>query len=98
MEPGVLSHKSAKDFQTLSHQILQYANRGILRISFQQEVSKMIMDFSGCDGIELWVKDHDKYFRCEAKRESDEFFYSEITSCLENEGGEVVPDLDDNPA
>jgi len=50
--PGSL----AEGLQALSYRILQYASRGILRTEFQHEVSKMILDLSGCDGVELWVK------------------------------------------
>jgi len=89
--------KLTKDFQELSHQILQYANQGVLRTYFQQEVSKMIMDFSGCDAVELWVKDHDKYFRCKVNRLPGSSFSCEIKHCEQNENGEILPHLDDDP-
>ncbi|MDI7259008.1 MAG: hypothetical protein QME90_03695, partial [Thermodesulfobacteriota bacterium] len=60
---NVSFHKLAKEFQALSHQILQYASQGVLRPHFQREVSRMILDFSGADEVELWLKDHGKYFR-----------------------------------
>jgi len=89
--------KLAKDFQELSHQILQYANQGVLRTYFQQEVSKMILNFSGCDAVELWVKDHDKYFRCKANRLPGSSFSFEIKPCVQNENGEILPHPDDDP-
>lgn len=89
--------KLAKDFQELSHQILQYANQGVLRTYFQQEVSKMILNFSGCDALELWVKDHDKYFRCKANRLPGSSFSFEIKPCVQNENGEILPHPDDDP-
>ena len=71
--------RSGQEFQALSHRILSYANRGILRIYFQMEVSKMILDFSGCDTVELWLKDHGKYFRCKAVRTLRRSASSDIT-------------------
>jgi len=89
--------KLAKEFQALSHQILQYANQGLLRPHFQQEVTKMIIDFSGCDAVELWLKDHNKYFRCRANRHPEGPVSSEIVPCAQNENGEILPDSQDDP-
>jgi signal transduction histidine kinase len=89
--------KLAKGFHALSYQILHFANQGFLRPHFQQEVSKMIMHFSGCNVVELWLKDHDKYFRCKANRHSRSSFVFEITTCSQNGNGEVVPSLGDDP-
>ena len=89
--------KLVKDFHALSHQILQYANQGVSRINFQQEVSKMIMDFSGCDAVELWLKEHGKYFRCEATRHPKQSFSFKITSYVQNESDEIIPSPDDDP-
>jgi len=96
MDPHVLRRKLAEDFRTLSHQILQYANRGILRINFQQEVSKMIMEFSGCDAVELWVKDHDRYYRCRGSRHPGASFSFEITPCAQDENGDTAPRSDED--
>ena len=63
--------RTAGEFRILSHQILQYASRGVIRSDFQKEVTRMILDFSGCEEAELWVADHGKYFRCRAKRSID---------------------------
>jgi len=89
--------KLVKDFHALSHQILQYANQGISRITFQHEVSKMIIDFSECDAVELWLKEHGKYFRCEARRQSKQSFSLKITPYVQNESDEIVPGPDDDP-
>jgi signal transduction histidine kinase len=53
-----------QDFHTLSYRILYYANRGFLRSDFLREISKAIMDFSGCDAVELHLIERGKYFRC----------------------------------
>ena len=89
--------KLAKEFQALSHQILQYANRGLLRPHLQQEISKMMIDFSGCDAVELWLKDHYKYFRSRAYRHPEGPVSSEIVPCAQNQNGEMLPDPQDDP-
>jgi signal transduction histidine kinase len=53
-----------QDFHKLSYRILHYANRGFLRSDFLREISKAIMDFSGCDAVELHLVERGKYFHC----------------------------------
>ncbi|HEX7401217.1 MAG TPA: hypothetical protein VF369_03475, partial [candidate division Zixibacteria bacterium] len=47
------THNLAEDFRILSQRILGYANRGLPRIDFVHEVLKMLIDFSGCDAVEI---------------------------------------------
>ena len=89
--------KLVEGFHGLSHQILHYANQGLLRPQFQQEVSKLIIHFSGCDAVELWLKDHDRYFRCKAYQGRGLPFSFEIARCLQDENGEIVPSSEDDP-
>jgi two-component system NtrC family sensor kinase len=83
--------KLAEDFRTLSHRILFYANRSVPRIDFIHEVSKIIMEFSGCDAAELWLKEGIKCNRFEVKRHSKQPFRFETMSCTQNENGETIP-------
>jgi len=89
--------KGKEDFRDLSHRILQFASRGVLRTKFQQTVSEMIMEFSGCDAVELWVKEHHKYFRCKTERCPDQSFSFEITTLRQTETGEMISGPDDDP-
>ncbi len=91
------SRHRGEDFRALSHRILEYANRGVLRDTFQRYISKMIMDFSGCDAVELWLKEHGKYFRCEARRHSAPSPSFEIKPCIQMENGEIIPGPEDDP-
>ncbi len=93
----VSGSKLADDFQVLTYQILQYSNQGISRTIFQQEVSKMIMNFSGCEVVELWVKEHGKYFRGQLRRHPGKKIFFKIKPYLQNEKGEVTRDVDDEP-
>lgn len=97
MSQNISPRKGKEDVRDLSHRILQYASRGTLRTNFQQTVSKMILEFSGCDAVELWVKEHNKYFRCKMKRHPDQSFPSEITTLSQNEKGEMISEPTDDP-
>ena len=61
------STRAADEFGALSSQILHHAGRGMSRIEFLREVSGLLLDFSGCDVIELWLKENHSYWRCEAR-------------------------------
>jgi signal transduction histidine kinase len=61
-------HFRLEDFRTLAHRIFNYANSGVLRDEFMRESSKILLDFSGCDSIELWVMEHNKYYRCKIEK------------------------------
>jgi signal transduction histidine kinase len=57
----------------------------------------MIMEFSGCDAVELWVKEHNKYFRCKMERRPDQSFPVEITTLWQNEMGGGISEPNDDP-
>jgi len=54
--------KRAEDFRLLSHQIMDYANRGIPKVEFLHEILNIMRDFSGCDEVDLWLRETDYYF------------------------------------
>lgn len=89
--------KSVKKFKALSHQILEYSNRGDLRPDFQREVSKMLLGFSGCSAVEFWLKGHGKYFRSEMSRLFGKPFHFDIKPYAQNENGAIVPGPNDHP-
>jgi two-component system NtrC family sensor kinase len=89
--------KLAEGFQTLSRQILHFSNQGLLISHFLEEVSKLIIHFSGSDSIELWLKDRDKYFRCRANRHRKASSAFEITPFAQNGKGKIIPGPDDDP-
>jgi signal transduction histidine kinase len=52
-------------FRKLCYELLQYSAKGLLRKDFLPQVSERIKQHSGCDAVELWVKEgSDKHFRC----------------------------------
>lgn len=80
-----------EDFRALSNRIFLYANRGLPRIDFMREVSKMLLDFSGCDAVELRLNRRDKCYRAETKRRLKRPFRFEIMPCAQNKEGKVIP-------
>jgi signal transduction histidine kinase len=63
--------RTAENFRYLSHQILDFANRGYSKFEFIGEISKVILEFSGCDSLELWLKEENKYIYLEIGRGQD---------------------------
>lgn len=82
--------QSIQDFWDLSARILEFSNRGVLRVEFQEEVARMILDFSGCDEVELWVREHGKYFRSIVTRVPPDSVHFEILPYLLDEKGEIL--------
>jgi signal transduction histidine kinase len=68
---GEISGRQVEDFRFLSHQIMEFANRGIPKVEFHQEILMILQKFSGCDAVELWLKETDRYFHCGINRKSD---------------------------
>ena len=87
-----LGWKVVKDFRALSHRILHYANRGGPVIDFLREVSKMVMEFSGCDAVELRLNQGYDYSRCEVRRGAKQFFRFEIIPWTQDDDGGSISD------
>ncbi len=62
----------------MSHRISNYANQGFPRPVFLKEISKLLIDFSQCDEIELRLPDFDKQRRCEVIKQAKDVFRFEI--------------------
>jgi two-component system NtrC family sensor kinase len=86
----------AEDFRVLSQGILDYASRGLPRIDFVREVLKMLIDFSGCDAVEMRVKRREKYYRCEVIRDTKPSFRFEHLPCMQTQDGRTIPCLKDD--
>ena len=79
-----VSQRRSAGYPILTHRIQNLINRGFLRSQFQQEISRMVLRFSGCDAVELWLKDRGKYCRVEVKRRSRPSAPEEIDLSLED--------------
>ena len=87
-----------EEFRGISHKIQHYANRGLPRIDFAREVAALLIDFSGCDSVELRLKRHDRYFRCETTRNGKPSFRFEQLPCSKTGDGKMIPCSRDDSA
>ncbi|HUI54028.1 MAG TPA: ATP-binding protein [Bryobacteraceae bacterium] len=61
----MVRRSQANDYAAISQSILRYANRGATRIEFLTSISSMLLEFCGCDAIELRLQDPDLHYRWE---------------------------------
>lgn len=71
-------HRVVGGFRALSHGILGCAHKGLLRFDFLQEICTMVADFSGCDSVEIWIKEREHFFCGEASRSRKSFRFETI--------------------
>ncbi|MFC1724757.1 ATP-binding protein [candidate division KSB1 bacterium] len=74
-----------EDFRELSHKILAFSNKAVPLNEFFEELSKIIINFSCCDTIEIWLKDASNFYRSLARLQPKDFF--EFYSISKNEIG-----------
>ena len=81
-------------FRHLAQELLKYSTQGLLRKDFLPKVSARIMEFSGSDATELWVKeDPHKHFRCSVSGTKQMPFGFILVPC--QLGEETAPRPDD---
>jgi len=85
-----------EDFRILSHQIMRLALHGFLRIDFLNEAAKILMEFSGCDSVQMWLKERGKYYCCEVTRSKKRSLHLEIMPIMESDEGRIIPKLGKN--
>ncbi len=72
--------KPAQSFLNLAQDILSYSNRGAPRIPFLKEVSRMLLEFSGCDAIEIRHRHAGITYKWKSSRHLEDAFEFEILS------------------
>jgi signal transduction histidine kinase len=83
--------KSAEDFRALSFQILDLSNRDLPRIDFLREISRELLDFSGCETIKLWLNEGDKYVHTRISSRTKQTAHYEKVLSVESEKGGALP-------
>jgi signal transduction histidine kinase len=87
---------SLDDFFTLTHRIMHFAFQGLLRVDFLREASEILVEFSGCDSVEMWLKERGKFYRSEVNRASEQPFHFKIMPTQNDEYGRAVPILEND--
>ncbi len=82
---------SAEDYYDLSNRILRYGNRGTPRGDFLREVSRLLVDASGCDAVEFRLRDSDFNYFSETTAGPDYNFRFGAIDGVAAEGGKVIP-------
>jgi len=94
--PGKLRPGRVEDSIRLSRTILHSANRGLPRMDFLREISQVLLDFSGCDAVEVRLSDGDLHYRWEASRRPEEAIVFELARWTGDDDGRVIPACDDD--
>lgn len=82
-----------EDFRYLSNHIVRLSLRGLLRIDFLNEASRILMEFSGCDSVEMWLRERGNYYCGEVARSKMPPFHFEIMPIAEGDAGKTIPKL-----
>jgi signal transduction histidine kinase len=85
-----------EDSLRLSRTILRFANRGVPRVDFLREVSHVLLDFSGCDAVEVRLSHGGLHYRWEATRRPEEAISFELARWITDEEGTVIPASSDD--
>jgi two-component system NtrC family sensor kinase len=72
----------------VARRVLRYANRGLPRVDFLRRVSKVLMEFSGCDAVELRLKDPELQYSWKASRRPRESFRFTVLGNLRTASGQ----------
>jgi signal transduction histidine kinase len=91
IKPQNHSRGSFEDFRTLSNKIMHLALSGLLRTDFLEEASKILLEFSGCNSVGLWLKERGKYYRSEVTRSRKQPSRLEIMPVLQHKDGKSIP-------
>ena len=84
---------SIDDFLTLTHRIMHLAFQGLLRVDFLREASQILVEFSGCDSVEMWLKERGKFYRSEVSRFLERPFHFDLIPTERDENGKAIPAL-----
>jgi signal transduction histidine kinase len=85
--------RSAEAFRTLSQRILESADLGIPREDFFKEVALLILDFSGCDQVELRLKEAGKIYRGLTRRDDPSSFRLDVLPSQSDRDRTLLPCL-----
>lgn len=78
-------------FCSISHQILQSALEGVPKIDFLKKILGILLDFTGCDSLELRIKQDKSFYQCVIKTAPDMNYSFETLNCLYSEKEHFIP-------
>jgi two-component system, NtrC family, sensor kinase len=85
-----------EDSAKLSKAILRCASRGLSRADFLSEISRVLMDSSGCDAVEVRLSSGELHYRWEALRRPEPGTRLEMVRWRRDPDGRVIPATQEN--
>ena len=76
-DSSMTEHRFLEAFSHLSHHILELANRGPSEQGFMNEISSALLEFSGCDEIEIRIVRRRKVLIVHASRHAKRALHQE---------------------
>ena len=89
-DSGKMNEIRFSDFTSLSHRILNFARQGSHKLEFLREITRMLLEQSHCDSIEIWLKDDSLRFRWSMGMNPDEIFNFEYMDSEYNSVHDVL--------
>jgi len=90
-EPGRHRSSRLEHSISLSRRILHCANRSLSRTDFLGEVSEALMDFSGCDAVEIRLRHDNLHYRWETTRRPERGARLQVVQWVRDHDGRAVP-------
>jgi len=84
----------AQESGSLSNRILDYASLGLSTMDFLHEVSKLLLDYTGCNAIEMRVVERAKLLNCEASLDFKQGSRVEVVPSKRSDVGKIIPCLE----
>ena len=71
---------SSKDFKSFSREILDHINKSMPRIDFLRKILKALLEFSGCDTVEIFLKENGNLMNYRIlQKDKNSFQYNSIS-------------------
>jgi two-component system, NtrC family, sensor kinase len=86
-----------EDLRHLYSRILSDATQGMPRMDFLKEVTKMLLDFSRLDRVQLRLTERGRFFLCEAREDAEPSVRVEALPCTQNEKNVFIPCTQEEP-
>ncbi|MBC8401461.1 MAG: hypothetical protein H8E14_08235 [Candidatus Marinimicrobia bacterium] len=84
------------DFRTLSYNIINSSNLGLSLNNYLNEILKILIEYSGYDAIEIWVKVNNKYVNCKFSHKSRNSFQYLAVDSSDSTTKVKIPSLNEN--
>lgn len=88
--------RRVEEISRLIRRILTCANRRLGRIDFLRDVSKIVLDFSHCDAMDLYLRDPDLHYRWKATRRPERSFHFEALPDAKKKNRSIISAMPDS--